>query len=303
MPITENVVTPSTGGVMNVQAVGNHRDMLSFDKGLETVQPVEESGRNQSVKPKDDVAPSGEEATETAEKGVIRLLLAGHFQGVADIRLRINFADELPPPPTQNAQTAFANGTSGLVTRLEFKARELFGSPGDAPEGLETEAADPASALNEALTAFATGADDILASVKDGSLYLNSALTELREAFSALAATFGAPPAPAVEDTDDGSTTVTDVLESIPSTADETETAEAPKTAATLLPELQKWFDDEVAKLEAAMAESRALPPLSEPRGKGAAYGKFLEIYNSLTWGWESQAGTQEQAAGIDVLA
>ena len=214
-----------------------------------------------------------------------------------------NFYEELQQRNSQAAQAAFEGGLPDLVAGLELKARELFGSPGDAPEGLETEAADPDNTLNEALTAFATDADDILASVKDGSLDLNSALTELREAFSALAATFGAPPAPAVEDTDDGSTTVTDVLETIPSTADETETAEAPETAATLLPELQKWFDDEVAKLEAAMAESRALPPLSEPRGKGGAYGKFLEIYNSLTWGWESQTGTQEQAAGIDVLA
>ncbi|GAG28056.1 unnamed protein product, partial [marine sediment metagenome] len=34
--------------------------------------------------------PSGEE-----EKGVIRLLLEGHFKGVSDVRLRINFNDEL----------------------------------------------------------------------------------------------------------------------------------------------------------------------------------------------------------------
>ena len=92
---------------MNVQAVGNHREMLSFDKGLETVKPVEESGRSQAVKPKDDVAPSGGEAAATGEKGVIGLLLAGHFRGVADARLRINFYEELQQRNSQAAQAAF----------------------------------------------------------------------------------------------------------------------------------------------------------------------------------------------------
>ena len=42
-------------------------------------------------------APAQEEASlqATDTKGVINNLLAGHYKGVADVRLRINFADEL----------------------------------------------------------------------------------------------------------------------------------------------------------------------------------------------------------------
>jgi len=62
-------------------------------------------------------------------------------------------------------------------------------------------------------------------------------------------------------------------------------------------------FEEELVKLEAAMTGSQTLPPLSKPSGNGAAYGKFLEIYNSLTWGFQPEAGAQEQVSGIDVLA
>lgn len=275
---------------MNVQAVANHREMVSFSTGFENVKPVEESGRNKAIKPEGDVQPSGGEAAETGEKGVIRLLQEGHFRGVADVRLRINFSAELQQITAQKAQTAFEGGLSVLIG-------ELRGKVGDSD-----------TPLDKALADFAAGADDILTSVKDGSLDLSTALSELREAFSGLAATlettFGTEPAPAVEDTDDGSTTVTDVLETIPSEGEEIETAEAPlDTAQTPLQMLEAWFDDEVGKLEAAMTETQTLPPLSAPRGNGVAYGKFLEIYNSLTWGWKPESGTQEQAGGIDVLA
>ncbi len=293
---------------MNIQAVGNHRKMVSFSAGFENVKPVEESRRKQSAKSKDDVQPSGGEGAETGEKGVTRLLLTGHFQSVADVRLRINFFEELQQRNTQSAQAAFEGGLPGLIDGLEAKARELFGFPNAATENPETETADPDNALDEALADFAGGADDILPSVKDGSLDLNTALKELRDAFSDLAetldATFGAAPTPAVEDTDDGSTTITDVLETIPNEGEDVETAEAPlENAQTHLQMLETWFDDEVEKLEAAMSETQVLPPLSEPRGNGVAYSKFLEIYNSLTWGWKPESGTQVQAAGIDVLA
>jgi hypothetical protein len=281
--------------------------MVSFSTGIEDVKPVEEDVRNHAAKPKDDVPPSGGEAVETGEKGVIRLLLAGHFQGVADDRLRMNFADELRLPPTQNAQTAFADGISGLVDGLRGKVGELFSSTSDIPESLETETADPNNVLTGALAEFAAEADKILASVKDGSRNLNNALEDLREAFSGLAATlgstFGGAPSPAVEDTDDGSTTVTAGLETIPNEGDAIGAPAPSETAATALQSLKEWFDEEVGKLEAAMTEAQVLSSLSEPRGNGVAFSKFLEIYKSLTWGFQPEAGTQDQAAGIDVLA
>ena len=59
---------------MNVQAVGNHREMVSFGTGFENIKPVEKGELDQAVKPVADVPPSGVEAADTGEKGVIRLL-------------------------------------------------------------------------------------------------------------------------------------------------------------------------------------------------------------------------------------
>ena len=283
---------------MNVQAVGNHREMVPFGKGFENVKPVEERVLDQAVKPDTDVPPSGIEAAETGEKGVIRLLQESHFRGVADVRLRINFHEELQRLNTQSAQAAFEGGLPDLIERIQ-EAKSLFGFTDGTPDDL---------ALDSALADFAARADGTLASVQDGSLDLSAALKELRDAFSDLAKTlgetFGDAPAPEVEDTEDGSTTVSAVLETIPSDGYEiVPAATLPETDPSPLESLQITFDGEIGKLEAAMSESLALPPLSEPSGKGAAYGKFLEIYNSLTWGWKPEAGTQEQAAGIDVLA
>ncbi len=58
-------------------------------------------------------------------KGVIRLLQEGHFSGVADVRLRINFHDELQQAAAQNAATAFESAFPGLLDDLAAKAGAL----------------------------------------------------------------------------------------------------------------------------------------------------------------------------------
>ena len=86
------------------------------------------------------------EATETAEpttegekttgraNGVLRLLDAGHFKGVADVRLRINFHDELSP------QAAAADPAEGRGVAYEKflsiydKLRGAEGASGDLNE-------------------------------------------------------------------------------------------------------------------------------------------------------------------------
>lgn len=58
----------------------------AVDSAPSSPAPVEE-GSGKGKKPKGD--------TLDIQRGVIRNLMAGHFQGVADVRLRINFHDEL----------------------------------------------------------------------------------------------------------------------------------------------------------------------------------------------------------------
>ena len=49
--------------------------------------------------------PQSESQESDAEKGVLRNLLAGHFKGVSDVRLRINFFEELAAIEAAEVQT------------------------------------------------------------------------------------------------------------------------------------------------------------------------------------------------------
>ena len=78
--------------------------------------------QEQSPSPADDtVAPPTQDvdSSNTRAKGVLRLLEAGHFRGVADVRLRINFFDELSAKATADAQQAAVAGTANLVSGSE----------------------------------------------------------------------------------------------------------------------------------------------------------------------------------------
>ncbi len=59
--------------------------------------------------------------------GVIRLLEAGHFRGVADVRLRINFFDQLAARAKAVAQPAVERESRQLVDTVTSKVDELIG--------------------------------------------------------------------------------------------------------------------------------------------------------------------------------
>ena len=78
-------------------------------KTLVRAQPEAETVAEPGSEPGDTAEPaSSEEPVQDARKvpGVVRLIEAGHFKGVADIRLRLNFADYLDGPeeftPSEN---------------------------------------------------------------------------------------------------------------------------------------------------------------------------------------------------------
>lgn len=59
-------------------------------------------------------------------RGVIRLLESGHFNGVADVRLRINFFDELSARAEAAAAPLIEEGATELVSQIEAKVGELL---------------------------------------------------------------------------------------------------------------------------------------------------------------------------------
>ena len=108
----------------------------------------------------DEVAIGPAEATAGGEKtpGVIRLLQAGHFKGVADVRLRINFHDQLTAAATAAAKPVATEAAGDLVETIDAKLDEVAEALTLGDDGL-AELADLKAAFgqsaNEAAGAFA----------------------------------------------------------------------------------------------------------------------------------------------------
>ena len=112
-------------------------DELEPTEGEET----EETGE---VPVTDELDPTaGEETEETEARGVLRLLQAGHFQGVADIRLRLNFAEELAGAELPELSTPKGNGKA--YAKFLAVYQDMQGSSGtddvetpDNPDSVDT---------------------------------------------------------------------------------------------------------------------------------------------------------------------
>ena len=114
-------------------------------------------------------------------RGVIRNLEAGHFKGVADVRLRINFHDELAQRAAARGGEALADGAESLVaTMVEAVSSSLAvaGPEISSPEG--------------ALTDFAAAVH--AASADRGEIDLDGVGDQIEAAFKLLQHTRGGEP-------------------------------------------------------------------------------------------------------------
>lgn len=105
---------------------------------------------------------SGDEPSDEEEKGVIRLLLEGHFKGVSDVRLRINLFDEIAAIEAAQMQ-AVTDEKMGGVLESVGGAVDSFLANSDLTE-------EEKAAVSEAKDSFlqaVNGADDPASTVKD----------------------------------------------------------------------------------------------------------------------------------------
>ena len=139
--------------------------------------------------------------------GVIRLLEEGHFKGVADVRLRINFYEELSARAAASGTQAAETGTADLIGDVSAKAQELI-----AGWGLDEESQ---AAANDLLAQFESAAQTVLSeSTTNGVVDMTGLADALRTAFDSLSqqlAALAPPPVevvePVVEETEDPTTT------------------------------------------------------------------------------------------------
>jgi len=232
---------------------------------------------------------SGDEPSGEEEKGVIRLLLEGHFKGVSDVRLRINFNDELEAIEAAERQ-AVAEEQMGQILGL-------FGGTGDA----ESTVASAAAVEGEGEEPGPTVAElDGVAELQE--IFANE-VNEAKEIFLSASA-------PSTDELADdlwaAFSTFVDSLWELYPPAEETPVGEAEPadgggkdsgtdgdTGPTPLVEsgpdwqgfidnLKSSFSGAMDDLTTAVSAANVLPPLSEPNGNGVAYDKFLAIYNEM---------------------
>ena len=235
---------------------------------------------------------------ETEEiPGALRLLLEGHFKGVADIRQRIHFADEIAAMETE----AEAEALEETATQQSTALLDTVNSAGQA----QTEADDDVAAAFDEFNQAVTGAtDSFLESETPDATEL---LGNIGSAFDALIAALTpdpipvdplpdpppADPDPIIDPPLDPPPADPDPipdppLDPPPADPDPIPDPPPPVDEMTLfIEELTSIFTAAMDAMTDAMnntsgASASALPPLSQPSGNGKAYDKFLAIYNGL---------------------
>ncbi|NND69289.1 MAG: hypothetical protein HKN19_16985 [Halioglobus sp.] len=187
---------------------------------------------------------NADKPVDKPEKGVLRLLQSGHFSGVADVRLRINFSEELAQLESGAQAENLENARNELGTQLPTSIATLEESLAPS-EAQATEFSQLGESLvnstGEALDAFlADEAGDIAA--------LSTSLQSAADAY------------------------IADIQSLLELDAAEPSLAAFAESFSALLDNLQSNLT----------SEAQVLPEISAPNGNGAAYEKFLAILEQI---------------------
>jgi hypothetical protein len=302
--------------------ISDRRCTMRID-GIDTSAIVPQPRKH--VKAQEELAVVENTASDTVEtapsedqpRGVIRLLQEGHFKGVAAVRLRINFADELQALDSQtlkeDAPPAFEtfNGT--------------IEEPIGALEGTGELTGDQLAAITAFRDGLSGAQSDFLAaeppSIGDLVIALRNALGTLENLFSPAPAAPAEVPAeepqapvePAAEEpapveaapealaAEEIAPTEEPPVEEAPPAEEPALTDPEPvlpeNTVAELFGVLQASFEQALEQLEDSLTGSAGgLPEISEPSGNGKAFDKFMAIYEAM------QNGEPAEPAQIDEL-
>ena len=162
---------------MNVSNIGNRPDHAM--QQLKQAGDRGKSGISQELKEKITRIETGETGKVKdgvpQEKGVVGLLQEGHFQGVADVRLRINFHEQLQLMMSQKSGEVLQTESRELMIELESKVQSV---------GEEFQVAEQAADL---LTSFKEQTEGLLGTFEGGD-DSSSVIGGLRDAFADLLA-------------------------------------------------------------------------------------------------------------------
>lgn len=123
---------------------------------------------------------SAETGAPVEQRGVIRLLMEGHFHGVANVRLRINFDEEIAALDASAAKETTAPKVAALVEAVTGRIDALTTS-GQLSE-------EDAAAAREFATAFASEVETAGAEFAGGTIASEELVSRIRATFDSMAA-------------------------------------------------------------------------------------------------------------------
>jgi hypothetical protein len=285
---------PPSGGVGR-----GIRELLAERAG--SGKPALRSARVEQPEPSAETGAAATLHENPLEKGVLRLLASGHFKGVADVRLRINFFDELAAAENQRIGQAAEVGLAGIADAVKAQLTALLEGGTLTDEQVQT--------ILQIQSDFLTAGNQIAAQYPDGvGLSVDAVATQIQSAFDALRESLRGlllpltTEQPSAPDAAQASDIPQTPLETAPLPSELSGDGEMPLAvgdAAMPAPEsesatagasvYQAFLDGLDAAFAAAfdamldtLGSARLLPELSQPSGNGVAYAKFLAVYRDL---------------------
>jgi hypothetical protein len=198
----------------------------------------------------------GEDKNTESSKGVLDLIQEGHFKGVADVRLRINFSDELVAIEQSQTKQAVSQKMDGILEAVSstLKSAELTETSLDAFIDPFEQAIDKS---REDFLGAEVQSESILISELESAL--ENLVTSLTQELSSTAA----------EGPEEGNVLAdVGIVEDTP--------------LSGLISALKAAFSTAMDDLSEILSNANILPELSAPNGNGVAYEKFLAIYNEM---------------------
>ncbi len=297
-PIDSTVISSFT-----ISSTETKDPTVTPDDGEITVVETEETTEEPEISATDETVVLIDDEEDGDESGVIRNLLSGHFKGVSDVRLRINFQEEIAALEAAKLAETTAAGVAEITNTVSGEIETFL-----ATDGLDEETI---TSITDSLSAFVSGDSTIAAfSATEETATTEDAISKLQSDFDALiealnsALTIGEE-APVEETTEPEiivDLTATVIEEGEPTTTELP--VEKPVTVEEVVIDGEAFisgliasFESEMEALIASLNDISILPELSEPEGNGTAYDKFLSMYNEL----QEPAPSTTETTKIDI--
>jgi len=239
-------------------------------------------------------------------KGVVRLLEAGHFKGVAAVRLSINFHAELSARRSSAAAAEIESAAANLVEGVA----EVLASPPEVPgDGDESTTATTSETFSNAVA-------EVVSGFRGGELDASAALAAFQMTFENLANSLNVTPVAAdepeaeeegtaevmpgameaVDPDSEGVVVAEEVVAVAPSESDPISTSTA--SMGSMMDEVGQLFGEFMDDVQSALDAMSSVREFAQPSGNGVAFERFLSMYREMTAPVDAASGADSAAVG-----